>query len=111
MAEILSATANGRGDMFVEVGDHVTYCRVDELHDKHSVLIVDDPRDRVRRRSQRWQLCSDFIYAASISVSGQHPLVADASAVGHFLMTIAGIFIALTATSMRVKRSPSKLLE
>ncbi len=43
LAEELSATASGSEDMFVEVGDRVTYSLVDDPRDKHSVLIVDSP--------------------------------------------------------------------
>ena len=42
LAEVLSATAGGE-DLFVEVGDRVIYCPVDDPNDKHSVLIVDSP--------------------------------------------------------------------
>lgn len=42
LAEVLSATAGGE-DLFVEVGDRVTYCLVDDPNDRHSVLIVDSP--------------------------------------------------------------------
>lgn len=43
IAEALSAAAGGGEDLFVEVGDRVTYCPVDDPNDKHSVLIVDSP--------------------------------------------------------------------
>jgi transcription elongation GreA/GreB family factor len=39
VAEI--AQAPGSDDLFVEVGDRVTYCPVDEPADRHSILIVD----------------------------------------------------------------------
>ncbi|MGB4767385.1 MAG: GreA/GreB family elongation factor [Rugosibacter sp.] len=39
VAEI--AEAAGGDDLFVEVGDRVTYCPVDDPADRHSVLIVD----------------------------------------------------------------------
>lgn len=42
LAEVLS-TAVGGEDQFVEVGDRVTYCLVDDPNDRHSVLIVDSP--------------------------------------------------------------------
>lgn len=42
LAEVVSATAD-EGDLFVEVGDRVTYSLVDDPNDKHSVLIVDSP--------------------------------------------------------------------
>ncbi|MDY0013253.1 MAG: GreA/GreB family elongation factor [Rhodocyclaceae bacterium] len=39
MAEI--AESAGSEDLFVEVGDRVTYCPVDDPADRHSILIVD----------------------------------------------------------------------
>lgn len=41
LAHALSATADSSEDVFVEVGDRVTYCFVDNPGEKHSVLIVD----------------------------------------------------------------------
>lgn len=41
LAEALSAASDGTEDLFVEVGDRVTYCPVDEPNERHSVLIVD----------------------------------------------------------------------
>jgi transcription elongation GreA/GreB family factor len=32
---------DGNDDLYVEVGDRVTYCQVDNPNDRHSVLIVD----------------------------------------------------------------------
>lgn len=43
LAEVLSAAAEGGEDLFVEVGDRVTYCIVDAPNERHSVLIVDSP--------------------------------------------------------------------
>ncbi|ABE43883.1 DUF4011 domain-containing protein [Polaromonas sp. JS666] len=43
LAEVLSAVAGGNEDLFVEVGDRVTYCLVNEPNDRHCVLIVDSP--------------------------------------------------------------------
>lgn len=42
LAEVISAAAVGE-DLFVEVGNRVTYCLVDDPNDRHSVLIVDSP--------------------------------------------------------------------
>lgn len=39
VAEI--AEASGGDDLFVEVGDHVIYCRVDDPAERHNILIVD----------------------------------------------------------------------
>lgn len=36
-------TAVGGEDLFVEVGDRVTYCPVEDPNDRHSALIVDSP--------------------------------------------------------------------
>lgn len=41
LAEILAAASDGSEDIFVEVGDRVTYCSLDDTEDRHSVLIVD----------------------------------------------------------------------
>ena len=42
-AEIAAEIAEGADadDVFVEVGDRVTYCPVDDPADRHSILIVD----------------------------------------------------------------------
>ncbi len=37
------ARSSGDEDLFVEVGDRVIYSLVDDLNDRHSVLIVDSP--------------------------------------------------------------------
>lgn len=41
LAEVLTATSDSTEDVFVEVGDRVTYCPMDDPNDRHSVLIVD----------------------------------------------------------------------
>ncbi len=41
LAEVLLAVSDKSEDLFVEVGDRVTYCPVDNQNDRHSVLIVD----------------------------------------------------------------------
>lgn len=41
LAEVLTATSDGTEDLFVEVGDLVTYCPMDDPNDRHSVHIVD----------------------------------------------------------------------
>ena len=43
VAETIAAESDGSEDMFVEVGDRVTYCALDDPNTKHSVLIVDSP--------------------------------------------------------------------
>lgn len=42
LAEVIPATAGGE-DLFVEVGNRVTYCLMDDPNDRHRVLIVDSP--------------------------------------------------------------------
>jgi very-short-patch-repair endonuclease len=41
LAEIQFPVLDGNDDLYVEVGDRVTYCQVDNPNDRHSVLIVD----------------------------------------------------------------------
>lgn len=41
LAEVLTVASDGTEDLFVEVGDRVTYCPVDDSNGRHSVLIVD----------------------------------------------------------------------
>ena len=41
LAEVLVSAAGDTEDLFVEVGDRVTYCLVDDPNERHSVLIVD----------------------------------------------------------------------
>lgn len=41
VAAVLAAEAEASEDLFVEVGDRVTYCPLDAPDDRHSVLIVD----------------------------------------------------------------------
>lgn len=41
LAEALSAASDGSEDLFVEVGDRVTYCLLGDQNERHSVLIVD----------------------------------------------------------------------
>lgn len=41
LAEVLLAVSDKSEDLFVEVGDRVTYCPADNQNDRHSVLIVD----------------------------------------------------------------------
>jgi transcription elongation GreA/GreB family factor len=41
LAAVLAMEADASEDLFVEVGDRVTYCPLDAPDDKHSVLIVD----------------------------------------------------------------------
>jgi transcription elongation GreA/GreB family factor len=41
LAEVLTAASEGTEDLFVEVGDLVTYCPMDDPNDRHSVHIVD----------------------------------------------------------------------
>jgi transcription elongation GreA/GreB family factor len=48
VAEI--AQAPGSDDLFVEVGDRVTYCPVDDPADRHSILIVDSESNPKRER-------------------------------------------------------------
>lgn len=42
VTETLAASSGGE-DLFVELGDRVTYCPVDDPNDRHTVLIVDSP--------------------------------------------------------------------
>ena len=41
IAEEIVETSGVGDDLFVEVGDRVTYCPVDDPADRHSILIVD----------------------------------------------------------------------
>ncbi len=41
VAEAIAAESDSSEDLFVEVGDRVTYCPLDAPNDRHSVLIVD----------------------------------------------------------------------
>ena len=41
VAESIAAESDSSEDLFVEVGDRVTYCPLDAPNDRHSVLIVD----------------------------------------------------------------------
>ena len=41
LAEEIAEASGGGDDVFVEVGDRVTYCPVDDPADRHSILIVD----------------------------------------------------------------------
>ena len=41
LAGVLAAESDARQDLFVEVGDRVTYCPLEKPDDRHSVLIVD----------------------------------------------------------------------
>lgn len=41
LAEEIAESSGGAEDLFVEVGDRVTYCPVDNPADRHSILIVD----------------------------------------------------------------------
>ena len=41
LAEVLVSASDGTEDLFVEVGDRVTYCLVADPNERHSVLIVD----------------------------------------------------------------------
>ncbi len=41
VAETLAAESDSSSDLFVEVGDRVTYCPLDAPNDRHSMLIVD----------------------------------------------------------------------
>lgn len=41
LAEALSVASDGTDDLFVEVGDRVTYCALEAPNERHSVLIVD----------------------------------------------------------------------
>ncbi len=41
VAEGLAAESDSSDDLFVEVGDRITYCPIGDPNDKHSVLIVD----------------------------------------------------------------------
>jgi transcription elongation GreA/GreB family factor/very-short-patch-repair endonuclease len=41
VAEAIAAESDTSEDLFVEVGDRVTYCPVDAPNDRHSILIVD----------------------------------------------------------------------
>jgi transcription elongation GreA/GreB family factor len=41
LAEEIAESSDGAEDLFVEVGDRVTYCPVDDPADRHSILIVD----------------------------------------------------------------------
>lgn len=43
VAEAIAAESDSSEDLFVEVGDRVTYCLIEEPNDKHSILIVDSP--------------------------------------------------------------------
>lgn len=43
VAETIAAESDSSEDLFVEVGDRVTYCPLDAPNDRHSVLIVDSP--------------------------------------------------------------------
>lgn len=42
LVEVVEASS-GNEDLFVEVGDRVTYCPLEDPNDRHSVLIVDSP--------------------------------------------------------------------
>ena len=41
LAEEIAESSGGTEDLFVEVGDRVTYCPVEDPADRHSILIVD----------------------------------------------------------------------
>ena len=41
LAEVLVSASDGTEDLFVEVGDRVTYCLVGDPNERHSILIVD----------------------------------------------------------------------
>ena len=41
LTEVLASASDGTEDLFVEVGDRVTYCTADGHNERHSVLIVD----------------------------------------------------------------------
>lgn len=43
VAETIAAESDSSEDLFVEVGDRVTYCPLDAPNDRHSVLIVNSP--------------------------------------------------------------------